>query len=81
MSLSNEQKKELSKIGEQLRKIEKLAVENSLDLDVFMTEYNEKGFAVYATEKVSINPVAKKRKDVFQKETNPKAIKATSKSH
>ncbi len=81
MSLSNEQKKDLSKIGDQLRKIEKLAIENNLDLDVFMTEYSEKGFAVYATEKVSINPTAEKRKSIFQKETKSKPTKQTIKNH
>ena len=81
MSLSNEQKKDLSKLGEYFRQIEKIAIENNIDLDVFMSQYTDNGFAVYATEKVSIGESAEKRKNVFQKAQKEKPTKSTVKSH
>ncbi len=67
MSLSKEQKKELKELSRHLRKIEELTVDNNIDLDVFMSEYKESGFAVYATETVSVNDKAQKRKKIFEK--------------
>lgn len=67
MSLSKEQRKELDELGRYLKKIEELTVENNIDLDVFMSEYKDTGFAVYATEKVAVNEKAQKRKRVFEK--------------
>ncbi len=73
MSLSKEQKKDLNQLGEYFRQLELIAVENKIDLDVFMSEYKADGFSVYATEKVSLTGEAEKRKEVFQKaSTNPK---------
>ncbi len=80
MSLSQEQKKDLNKLGDYFRKIEKIAIENKIDLDVFMTDYSEEGFEVYATEKVNISEVASDRKMVFEKSDKTKASKSTSKS-
>jgi hypothetical protein len=80
MSLSQEQKKDLEKLGDQFRKLEKIAIENNIDLDVFMSEYNENGFSVYATESVSIKENAEKRKNVFQRSTKEKTTKTTAKS-
>ena len=71
MSLSKEQKKELDELGKQLKKIEKLTVEDNIDLDVFMSEYNESGYAVYATETVRVNEKARKRKMLFEKSGKP----------
>ena len=81
MSLSNEQKKDLSKLGEYFRQIEKIAIENNIDLDVFMSQYTDNGFAVYATEKVSLNESSEKRKNVFQKSQKEKPTKSSVKSH
>lgn len=82
MSLSKEQKKDLNQLGEYFRKLEKIAIENNIDLDVFMSEYKDDGFAVYATEKVSLNANAEKRKNVFQKAQKEEKIKkVTAKSH
>ena len=78
MSLSNEQKKDLSKLGEYFRQIEKIAIENNIDLDVFMSQYTDNGFAVYATEKVSLYLKASKRKKVFEKAGKEKAEKTTA---
>jgi hypothetical protein len=72
MSLSKEQKQGLQEISRQLKRIEELSVENNLDLDVFMSEYKDSGFAVYTTEKVEVNENAKKRKRVFEKSGKPK---------
>lgn len=83
MSLSGEQKKDLNQIGEYFRQLELITVENSIDLDVFMSEYNADGFSVYATEKVSLESESDKRKEVFQKaskEKNVKTIKSTFKN-
>lgn len=67
MSLSKEQKKDLNQLGEYFRQLELIAVENKIDLDVFMSEYKADGFSVYATEKVSIDATTEKRKQAFQK--------------
>ena len=76
MSLSKEQKKQLDELGKQLKKIEELTVVENLDLDVFISEYKESGFAVYATEKVSMNDKAAERKEVFKKEAKKRALTA-----
>ncbi|MBP9123878.1 MAG: hypothetical protein KBF60_12090 [Ignavibacteriaceae bacterium] len=81
MSLSNEQKKDLNQLGEYFRQIEKIAIENNIDLDVFMSQYTDNGFAVYATEKVSLSEKAEKRKTVFQKTQKEKPTKSSVKSH
>ncbi len=76
MSLSKEQKKQLDELGKQLKKIEELTVVENLDLDVFISEYKESGFAVYATEKVSMNDKAAERKEVFKKEAKKRELTA-----
>jgi hypothetical protein len=81
MSLSKEQKKDLEHLGEYFRKLEKIAVENNIDLDVFMTEYNSEGVEVYATEKVSLGDKAEKRKSVFEKAGKEKTTKNSAKSN
>ena len=80
MSLSEEQKKDLNKLGDYFRKIEKIAIENKIDLDVFMTQYTSDGFEVYATEKVNTAEVSKDRKKVFEK-SETKVSKPTTKGH
>jgi hypothetical protein len=67
MSLSKEQRRDLNELSRHLKKIEKLQVDDNIDLDVYMTEYKEEGFAVYATEKVSVSEENTKRKKVFEK--------------
>jgi hypothetical protein len=67
MTLSKEQRRDLNQLSEYFKKIEKIAVENSIDLDVFMSEYHKDGFAIYATEKIGPNLNANKRKTVFEK--------------
>ena len=67
MSLSREQQQELEKLSNYFEKIEKLAVKNRIDLDVFISEYKEDGYEVYATEKVTIKEKADSRKSVFEK--------------
>ena len=76
MSLSKEQKKQLEELGKHLKKIEELAVVENLDLDVFISEYKESGFAVYATETVNINEKAAERKQVFEKAAKKKNLTA-----
>lgn len=68
MSLSQEQKQDLNELSKHLRRIEEFAIQNNIDLDVFMTQYSKKGIAVYGTEKVSLEKgKAEKRKKVFEK--------------
>ena len=73
MSISKEQQLELEKLSSYFEKIEKLAAKNGIDLDVFISEYKDDGYAVYATEKVAINDKAEKRKKVFEKAGKEKA--------
>ena len=72
MTLTKEQKKELTRLSEKLRKIEKLSAENNIDLDVFMTDYNLSGTSVYLTEKVTMAEKASERKNIFEKEAKEK---------
>jgi hypothetical protein len=79
MSLTSEQKKDLRAIGKQLRLLERTALENSIDLDVFMTEYGENGIGLYATEIISQKANAGERKSVFEKHGKEK--KTSLKKH
>ena len=80
MSLTKEQRKELELLAGHLEKIEKTAIENNIDLDVFISEYNEEGYSVYATEKVSMEERGSKRKEVFQTGARTKSARQTQKS-
>ncbi len=80
MSLSKEQKKDLEHLGEYFRKLEKISTENKIDLDVFMSDYHDENFAVYATEKVSLENKAEKRKSVFEKAGKEKTPKIVAKN-
>ncbi|MFM7216891.1 MAG: hypothetical protein ACKO1U_02595 [Bacteroidota bacterium] len=66
MALSKEQQKELKKLAVELDQIESYAIENNLDLDVFVSQYNENGYSDHATERVSLDEKAASRKRVFQ---------------
>lgn len=72
MSLTREQKRDLNQLSEYFKKVEKLSIENSIDLDVFMTEYNRNGFSIYATERIGINTNAANRKKEFEKTSKEK---------
>ena len=78
MTLTSEQKKDLKVLGKQLREIEKMAQEQSIDLDVFITEYGDDGVNLYATEKISQK--AARRKTVFEKHGSEKK-KSQTKNH
>lgn len=67
MSLSELQKEELNKLSGYFEKLEKLAIKNNIDLDVFISEYKDDGFSIYRTEKVEMEKKAEKRKKVFEK--------------
>lgn len=77
MSLTREQQRELNQISEYFKKIETITVDDSIDLDVFVTEYNENGFSIYATEKIRFKTNSDKRKNIFEKSTAAKPIIAT----
>jgi hypothetical protein len=72
MSLSKEQKRDLMRLSEYFRKIEKLAIANNIDLDVFMSEYSKDGYRFYVTEQIGPNQDAGKRKQIFEEETAAK---------
>ena len=67
MSLTKEQQKELRRLSKELAEIERLSVENNIDLDVFISEYSEEGYSVYATEKVNLEKQGSSRKEVFKR--------------
>jgi len=67
MSLTKEQKRELERLSEHLKKIEKIAIENNIDLDVFMSQYNQEGFEMYTTERLGVKQKADKRREEFEK--------------
>jgi hypothetical protein len=74
MSLTREQKKDLSKLTEYFKKIEKIATENNLDLDVFMSEYRDSGFSSYSIEKIDAS-AASQRKKIFEAEGEIRKLK------
>jgi hypothetical protein len=72
MSLTKEQKQDLEQLSTYFRKLEKLALKKGIDLDVFISEYKDDGYAVYATE--NIKEKADSRKKIFEKEGKEKSI-------
>lgn len=80
MSLTKEQKQELEKLSTYFEKIEKLAAKNGIDLDVYMSEYKDDGYAVYATENVEIKEKTDTRKKVFEKAGKEKTTEKSSTS-
>ena len=71
MSLTKEQKQDLDQLSTYFRKLEKLAMKSGIDLDVFISEYKDDGYAVYATE--NIKEKAASRKNIFEKEGKEKS--------
>lgn len=78
MSLTKEQQKELRRLSKELAEIERLSVENNIDLDVFISEYSEEGYSVYATERVNLDKQGDDRKDVFKRTTGKEKAPARS---
>ena len=64
MALSKQQKGELDRLSMKLKKLENQLNINNIDLDVFMSDYTENGYEIYATEKISMDP--QKRKQIFE---------------
>jgi len=93
MSLTKEQKKDLAQLSTYFEKVEKLAAKNKLDLDVYISEYKDNGYAVYATEQVDLKDTllkqdverieqqstARKRRKVFEKHGKEKTEKVVKK--
>ena len=71
MSLTKEQQQNLEQLSTYFRKLEKLALKKGIDLDVFISEYKDDGYAVYATE--NIKEKANSRKKIFEKEGKEKS--------
>ena len=78
MSLTEQQKEELSKLSSYFEKLEKLAAKNNIDLDVFISEYKDDGYSFYRTEKIEMQQKAEKRKKVFEKSGTTKTEKTSS---
>ena len=77
MSLTKEQQKELKQLSEELNKMEQFAIENNIDLDVFISQYNEDGYSDYATEKVTMENKSSERKRVFEQGHKEKVAQKT----
>jgi hypothetical protein len=78
MSLTAQQKEELSKLSLYFEKLEKLATKNNIDLDVFISEYKDDGYSIYQTEKIELQRKAEKRKRIFEKSEGVKSEKTQS---
>jgi len=76
MSLTAQQKEELSKLSLYFEKLEKLATKNNIDLDVFISEYKDDGYSIYKTEKIEMQEKAEKRKKIFEKSEDIKSTKS-----
>lgn len=57
------------RLSEYFRRIEKLAIANNIDLDVFMSEYSKDGYNFYVTEKIGPNKDAARRKQILEEES------------
>ena len=76
MSLTAQQKEELSKLSLYFEKLEKLAAKNNIDLDVFISEYKDDGYSIYQTEKIEMQQKAERRKKIFEKSGEVKSAKS-----
>ena len=65
MSSLKEKQTDQSENHSLLQNEEGIAV--NIDLDVYMSDYSEKGYKLYATEKVSTAGYAERRKKIFEK--------------
>jgi hypothetical protein len=88
-NLTEEQMKNLDELSKYFEKVEKLAAKNNVELDVFVTEYKDNGYAVYATEQVQMDDeslkknmnkeeqqsTSRKRKKVFEGQGKEKTEK------
>ena len=79
MSLSPEQQKELKKLAQELNKIEQISVENSLDLDVFVTHFPESVFASHSKDDAILKEKALGRKKAFGQNINQQTAAIKSK--
>lgn len=77
MALSKQQKGELDRLSMKLKKLENQLNISNIDLDVFMSEYTENGYEIYATEKITID--LQKRKQVFEQSESNKTKDVTNK--
>ena len=77
MSLSKEQQQELKKLAVEFEKFEQYAIENNIDLDVFLSQYDENGYSDHGSENVSLEEKSASRKSVYAKTGRQKsAVKA-----
>ena len=79
MSLSPEQQKELKKLAHELNKIEQISVENSLDLDAFVTHFPESVFASHSQDSARLKEKDMGRKKAFGQNTDQQTTAIKSK--
>jgi len=79
--LTQQQKDDLRKIGKYFEKLEKKTETNNLELDVFMSEYNDGGFAFYTTEQINLKSKSLSRREEFLKAGKGKTDKVSSSKH
>ena len=83
--LTMSQKKELKKLSEYFQNIEEnyqaSASSGEMELDVFMSQYDDEGYSPYTTEQIDLTNTTRRRKEEFLKTGKDKAAKTiTSKS-
>ena len=79
MSLSPEQQKELKKLAQELNKIEQISIENSLDLDAFVTHFPESVFSSHSKDDAILKEKAFGRKKAFGQKTEQQTAAIKSK--
>ncbi len=70
MSITIHQKRGIAKINDCFNKLEKIAIENNIDLDVLMNIHKYEGVDNLIEEKQNLKVRAESRKRVFEREQN-----------
>ncbi len=70
MSITIHQKRGIAKINDCFYRLEKMAAENNIDLDLLMNIHKYEGFDNLSEEKQNLKVRAESRKRVFEKEQN-----------
>ena len=74
--LTHQQKEDLRKMASIMKRLRKRQT-NNLDLDVFMSEYNDGGFRFLSTEQINLESKSRNRKEEFLKSGKTKTEKGT----
>ena len=71
MSITIHQKRGITKIGEYFKKLELIASDNNIDLDLLMNVYKD-GLENFIDDKINTQARTKNRRHIFEKEQNKK---------